>query len=579
MWRLITVYTLISFALSIKAQEPDIRRVCPNSTDNILYWNNPTYPCSNFTFYIIWERKGNTGPFTPVDTIRTEGATTYTHKDATPPLSQPNSNYFIERRDSCGPDYNHYSDTVFVDIVPPETSELDSVSVDINLNRVILGWRQNPSPDFDKYLLYVFINGFFNAMTPSETRDTFAFDLGGNNPSVASQSYNINTRDSCGKVPAFEKKHSTIFLQHTIDTCTKKYTLNWSHYVGWSKILKYYILLESDGGGYSLIDSVPGNQNTYSGNFKSGKTYNIFVRAIKDTTVLITSSSNKITFSSRARKDPSSLSINYVGFNTPNSENTILSFNTDIDNEVNGYRLIILNSSGNLISTFNLNTIQINQELNLGITNAEIYKYVVYSLDICNKTSYISDTSNNIILNKDGDFFNRKLSWNPYFTWNTGVEKYIIYRGSGSYGSFSFDPWKESFDLSINDSESVNDLNSAGICYYIQAVKSGEPSIVSKSNMICYPANLTIFVPNAFTPNGQNPYFKPSGLSIDYEKSIMQVFNRWGELVYENYISQGWDGLEKNGQICPPGVYYYQLQIISTKNEKVSKKGFVTLLR
>lgn len=560
------------------AQKPELRRICPNGNDNTLFWNSPIFPCTNFIFLIIWERKGNSGSFSPVDTIYVEGQNTYLHKDATPPLSQPNSVYFIERRDSCGSPFNHFSDTISVDVIPPAISELDSVSVDINTNRVILGWHKNPSPDFDKYLLYVFINGFFNAMNPSETRDTFATDLGANNPALSSQSYNINTRDSCGKVPAYEKKHSTIFLQNTFDTCLKTYQLNWSHYVGWNKILKYYVFSEVDGGGYTLIDSVEGSQNTYKGNFQSGKKYNFFIRAIKDTTILVSSSSNKVSFESRKRKDPTNISINYVGYNTP-SENIILSFSTDSDNEVNEYTLKIVRPDGTIYQNIKLNSSQINQEINLGITAIEKFQFVIQSKDICNLTSYISDTSNNIILIKGGDFIKRELAWNPYFTWNSGVEKYIIYRGSGTYNNVGFQVWKEGLSVEASDSEDVQDLKSSGICYYIEAIKVGATNTKSKSNIVCYPANLEVYIPNAFTPNGKNPLFKPEGLSIDYQKSTLQLFNRWGELVYENPIMEGWDGTEKNGQPCPTGVYYYQINIISTKDEKVTRKGFVTLLR
>jgi gliding motility-associated-like protein len=64
-------------------------------------------------------------------------------------------------------------------------------------------------------------------------------------------------------------------------------------------------------------------------------------------------------------------------------------------------------------------------------------------------------------------------------------------------------------------------------------------------------------VPNAFTPNqdGLNDLFLASGVNISYFR--MQVFNRWGELLFEtNDLSEGWDG-RKNGINCPSDVYVW----------------------
>ena len=73
--------------------------------------------------------------------------------------------------------------------------------------------------------------------------------------------------------------------------------------------------------------------------------------------------------------------------------------------------------------------------------------------------------------------------------------------------------------------------------------------------------NANIFVPNAFSPNGDgiNDLFvmKYDGLSIvDFRISI---FDRWGEEIFQSDdISRGWDG-KKNGKDCPGGVYVYKI--------------------
>jgi gliding motility-associated-like protein len=88
-----------------------------------------------------------------------------------------------------------------------------------------------------------------------------------------------------------------------------------------------------------------------------------------------------------------------------------------------------------------------------------------------------------------------------------------------------------------------------------------------------------IFVPNTFTPNadGKNDILKVYG---NYIKSMnLQIYNQWGEKVFETIdINGGWDGNYK-GKPQPVGVYIYVLRVETTQGEIVNKKGSVNLIR
>lgn len=74
------------------------------------------------------------------------------------------------------------------------------------------------------------------------------------------------------------------------------------------------------------------------------------------------------------------------------------------------------------------------------------------------------------------------------------------------------------------------------------------------------------YVPNAFTPDGdgKNDVFKPSGDGIDLTQYTMQIFDRWGELLFETIdATDGWDGTYK-GTPVPVGTYVWK---INTKEE------------
>jgi gliding motility-associated-like protein len=89
---------------------------------------------------------------------------------------------------------------------------------------------------------------------------------------------------------------------------------------------------------------------------------------------------------------------------------------------------------------------------------------------------------------------------------------------------------------------------------------------------------LRYYIPNAFSPNGDNlnDYFIPEGEGI--ENCEMKVYNRWGGLVYTTTTSKGWDGDNASA-----GIYLYTLIIEGfTKGGvfiKESRSSTVTLIR
>lgn len=88
-----------------------------------------------------------------------------------------------------------------------------------------------------------------------------------------------------------------------------------------------------------------------------------------------------------------------------------------------------------------------------------------------------------------------------------------------------------------------------------------------------------VYVPNAFTPNGDgnNDMFMVYGQDI--KTASLKVFNRWGELVFEsNNQFSGWDGTYK-GQPAPTSVYTYVAEITYLNNTATDRKGTVNLIR
>jgi len=90
-------------------------------------------------------------------------------------------------------------------------------------------------------------------------------------------------------------------------------------------------------------------------------------------------------------------------------------------------------------------------------------------------------------------------------------------------------------------------------------------------------------IPNVFTPNGDglNDYFFPR---LELTKGLtafkMDIYNRWGQLIFESTSldGAGWDG-KLNGVAQPEGVFVYVIDATFKDGQKEHHQGNVTLLR
>jgi len=102
-------------------------------------------------------------------------------------------------------------------------------------------------------------------------------------------------------------------------------------------------------------------------------------------------------------------------------------------------------------------------------------------------------------------------------------------------------------------------------------------------HVICNNAN--VFIPNTFSPNGDgsNELFYPRGSGL-YTIKAMKIFNRWGELIFQNtYLkpndpASGWDG-SYQGKKALPDIYVYIVEIICENGSTLVYKGNIALIK
>lgn len=99
-------------------------------------------------------------------------------------------------------------------------------------------------------------------------------------------------------------------------------------------------------------------------------------------------------------------------------------------------------------------------------------------------------------------------------------------------------------------------------------------------NVLVYKVKPDLFVPNAFTPNGdgKNDTFKPIPIGMR-SLNFFKVYSRLGQLVFSTTVqNQGWDGTFK-GSPQDSGVFVWVAEGEDYLGKIIFKKGVVTLIR
>ncbi len=107
-----------------------------------------------------------------------------------------------------------------------------------------------------------------------------------------------------------------------------------------------------------------------------------------------------------------------------------------------------------------------------------------------------------------------------------------------------------------------------------------EIQVYNSSSEYCQ--TMEIFIPEGFSPNGDGDYDVFKILNLNGLTAHVQIFNRWGNLVYESENYQNdWIGNSNQGVVLfgnelPAGTYYYIIQI---EGETDARKDYLTLWR
>jgi gliding motility-associated-like protein len=121
-------------------------------------------------------------------------------------------------------------------------------------------------------------------------------------------------------------------------------------------------------------------------------------------------------------------------------------------------------------------------------------------------------------------------------------------------------------------------------CYQVVlTVTSVDGCVDTATHQVCIDPDATLFVPNAFTPNGDgvNDVFLPVGVGIDPDHFEMWIFDRWGNMIfYTDNFAKGWDGkVQGHEDICQIDTYVWKIKALDITGTKHNIIGKVSIIK
>jgi|GEM_PF-2190950 len=551
-----------------------LKRACiqSNNTDVLLSWDLAQDPCGSFIEIEIYARPNNFTPFTSIGKVTNPAQTNFVHTGAAAVTS--NWSYHIVYRFLCN-GLESSGDTLNIDLAQPNTSEFDSVSYDPVTKGLFLAWAANNAPDISGYYLWDFENNnnfkfdsVYNELNHLDTRK---------DPNSKQIFFSLTAFDSCANQSVISSPHAAPYLSGTATSCGSILSINWQPYIGHSTVVSQ-VYVSLDGADYTIDTMLQGTETSWKLEIKSGQTAEIFIRSKLSNGY--TSRSNPVSFTaldSFKLKANYISSIDWIGTNTFEMEGIV-------DQAVNFDSLYIyqLREAAPLY-LWREDLSQLPYPLTINIKSDTVLSYYRQTMvDRCGRY-YYSNIGHNMVLkgnpNAQVDVYDLYWTETDYLAGN--IQEYQISIGDdiSKYSTWNIK------EQGINDtftSETVTDQNLNIRCFQAIALEE-DPNPFNyaatiHSNPVCFIQEPNIYFPNAIAVRGINTTFYPVGLSIDKQKSTLQIFALNGQRVYLNTLEHPWNGYAPDGSAYQTTVFVYIADVFFLNGERQKYSGNITVL-
>ncbi len=576
------IFRLILVFLSIQtlayAQIPAPNLLCIKR--DTLIWTLPTVTCGAVTNYQIWYGRNLAGPYSVLATVTNLNQTRYFHNNT----EGGTWYYYLTTTASCPGLTPLTSDTLDND--PPVLNPVLVATV-IDNRTVEVRWRRNPSTKVTGYIVYKLTTSGLIPIANVPNRDSLRYLDRTATPSLKSESYQVLAVDACGSTSLFDLSHNTIRLQAKQSKCEQSITLSWNRYKNWpNPIAKHEIWVGINGRNSYLFASVGATDSAYViRNVPDRDRYNIFVKAVQSITN-ISSQSNDTTVVADIIQPVTTLLLKNATVNDKGQAEIVWRWN--INAKIDSVRILRGTSDGDYREIRRYKPVYpIDDEAffidTTARTSDSTYFYKIETKDDCG-AKRLSNYAATLLLRVNSVPLSRqnRLSWQTY-VFPSGTT--LGYQPNRIINN-AMTPVGLPLDVSAQEFLDAVSVDEPRVCYRVGAnyrytlPDGSSEEAVSLSNRVCVEQFAKMYVPNAFTPGGKNPEFRPYFTFTENIASYsMQIYDRWGGRIFETTNpSQGWDG-RRGATDLPQGTYTFFIRMIQNNQSVVERKGVVMLLR
>ncbi len=163
------------------------------------------------------------------------------------------------------------------------------------------------------------------------------------------------------------------------------------------------------------------------------------------------------------------------------------------------------------------------------------------------------------------------LRWNSYQNWPSGVKEYQIWRGLEGEDFELIDRTKDTVWASAQGGDAFVH------CFVVVALS--EQGFTSRSNEACVRFEHALKANAFITPNsdGKNDFFQIQKTER-YPNNRLSIFNRWGQIVYQqdNY-QNNWAGTSQDGNLLQ-GTYFFIFNYEDHQGQNKFLSGAITII-
>jgi gliding motility-associated-like protein len=498
-------------------------------------------------------------------------------------------NYRIEIGDTLGcTSISSVDGALLQDGFPPLTPIMDTVSVNRLTGKVEMSWQASPSLDTRKYFVYRRTGGgpWFIIDSVFGINNTYYTYLS-SNPQIQSESYCVAALDSCKQTSGMGLEHRTIFLKPlAVDACADKIKLNWNSYINMDPdVTGYRVWMSENGAPYVNLSDLPITDSTYNHvGFTENSNYCYYIQAYDSAGKF--SSSNVQCVIATKPNEPQYVYFRYA--TVVDNQYAHLGFFVDTTAYISRYKIlrsndgVVYDELASVLATNVYSTVTYDDLT--AFVNSQPYYYKVVVVDSCNLDALTSNVAKTIYLDGDANtFMTNHLDWTAYEDRNP--QAYNIYREISNYDDLHAANTVQWGQISFDDDVAMYTETSGRFYYMIEAplydifMQQYPFADTVYSNRIELLQQPRVYIPNAFTPDGLNPVFKPVGVFTDAQDFLMVIYNRWGQRLYTTTdVETGWDGYF-DGKVCPMGSYVYYIRFRLPDGKYFERTGSVNLVR